>query len=59
MSLKHLSHFLPDHPVRPRQHIGRNRQTDLLRGFQIDRQLELRRLLDWQVGWFRAFENLV
>ena len=35
-----------DNPVRSRQHIGWNRQADLLGGFQIDHQLELRRLLD-------------
>src|ERR1041384_7009894 len=39
-----------DHPVRPCQHVGRNREADLLRGFQIDHQLELRRLLDRKVG---------
>jgi len=38
---------------------GTNREADLLRGFQIDYQLELRRLLYWQVGGFRPFENLV
>ena len=31
--------------IRPRQHVGRNRQADLLRRFQIDDELELRRLL--------------
>ena len=36
-----------DHFIRSRQHVGRNRQTDLLRGFQIDDELELCRLLDW------------
>src|SRR4029077_18257776 len=38
-----LSRRLLDHPIRPRQHIRRNRQTDLLGCFQIDEQLELRR----------------
>ena len=42
-----LLHCLSDYSIRPRQHIRRNGQTDLLRGFQIDDQLELRRLLDW------------
>ena len=32
--------------VGPRQQVGRNRQADLLRGFQIDDQLELRGLLN-------------
>jgi hypothetical protein len=37
--------FLPslDYLVRPRQHIGRNRQTDLLSCVEIDDELELRR----------------
>ena len=30
-----------NHPVRPRQHVRRNRQADLLGGFQIDDELEL------------------
>ena len=29
-----------DHLIRPRQHIGRNRQADLLRSFQIDDELK-------------------
>ena len=35
-----------DHLVRPREHFGRNRQTDLLGRFEIDDELDLRRLLD-------------
>ena len=42
-----------------RQHLRRNRQADLLGGFQIDDQLELRRLLDGQIGGLGAFQNLV
>jgi hypothetical protein len=30
-----------DHPIGPRQHVGRNRQTDLLGGFKIDDEFEL------------------
>ena len=30
-----------NHPVRPRQHIRRDRQADLLRGFQIDDEFGL------------------
>ena len=37
---------LSDHFIRPHQHVRRNRQADLLGGFQIDDELELRRLLD-------------
>ena len=39
-----------DHFVRSRQHIRRNRQADLLSRFQIDDELELRRLLHGQIG---------
>ena len=45
--------------VRSRQYIRRNRQADLLGSFEIDDQLELRRLLDRQVRGLRTFENLV
>jgi hypothetical protein len=38
-------------PIRSGQNIRRDRQTDLLGGFQIDDELELLRLLDWQIGW--------
>src|SRR5690349_5576947 len=55
----HLSPRLLDHPVRTRQHVRRNGQADLLRGFEIDDQFELRWLFDGEVGGLRAFENLV
>ena len=45
--------------IRSRQHVRRNRQADLLRGFQIDDEFELRRLLHGKFGWLGAFENLV
>ena len=32
--------------IRPRQHVRRNRESDLLRRFQIDDELELDGLLD-------------
>jgi hypothetical protein len=44
--------------IRPHQHVGRNRQADLLRGFQIDDELEVYRLLHGQVGGLGAFETL-
>jgi len=50
---------LPDHTIRPHQHIGGDRQADLFGGFQIYHKFELHGLLDWQVLRFRAFENLV
>ena len=36
--------------VRPLQHLLRNRQTDLLSGFEIDEKLKFRRLLDGNAG---------
>jgi hypothetical protein len=43
-----------DHFVRPRQHVGRNRQADLLSGLEIDDELELNWLLDRQIGGLGA-----
>ena len=45
--------------VRSRQHVRRNGQTDLLCRFEIDDELKLRRLLNGNVGWLRAFQDLV
>src|SRR5215831_2551805 len=45
--------------IRSRQQIRRHRQADLLGRFQIDHQLELHRLLDWNVCGLGAFEDLV
>ena len=39
--------------------VGRNREANLLSGFQIDDQRKLRRLFDRNVGGLRSFENLV
>ena len=39
-----------NHLIRPRQHIRWDRQADLLGGFEVDDELELRRLLDRQIG---------
>src|SRR6266508_463490 len=36
-----------DHSIRPRQHIRRNREPNLLGGFEVDDQFEFRGLLDW------------
>src|SRR6266550_1101326 len=49
----------PNHFIRPRQHIRRDRQADLLCGFEVDDELKLLRLLDRKIGWFRTFENFV
>ena len=48
-----------DHLVRPVQHGLRNRHTDLLRGFKIEHQLKLRRLLDRQVGRLGSLQDSV
>ena len=39
--------------------LRRNRQADLLRGFEVDDELELDRLFHRQICWRRAFQNLV
>src|SRR5262249_23685736 len=48
-----------DHFVGPRQHVRWNNETDLLCCFQIDDELELCRLLDWQVRGLCAFQDFV
>src|SRR4030095_3637905 len=54
-----LSRRLLDHPVCPRQHCARNREADLLGSYQVNHELKLRGLLDWQLGGLGAFENFV
>jgi hypothetical protein len=49
----------PNHPVRARQQVGWNRQTDLLGRLQIDDELELLRLLHCKIGRLGAFQNFV
>ena len=48
-----------DHLVRPRQHVRRNRQADLLGSLQVDDQLELRGLLHREIGGLGAFEDFI
>ena len=48
-----------DHPIRPRQHLLRNREANLLRCLEIDDELKLRRLLDRKISGLGAFENFV
>jgi len=43
-----------NHFIRPRQHIRRYREADLLGGFQIDDEFKLRRLFDGEVCWIGA-----
>src|SRR5262249_21522332 len=56
---RHSTLFSLDHLIRTCQHVRRNRQTDLLRCFQIDDELELHRLLDRKITSLGTFENLV
>src|SRR6266850_8578292 len=53
------SHVSSDHLIRPRQHVGRNRQADLLCRFQIDDEFEFCRLFNREIGRLGAFQNLV
>ncbi len=46
-----------DHLVRPRQHIRRNREADLLASFEIDHQFTTRPLLQQQMSWFNALNR--
>src|SRR5947207_6051287 len=48
-----------DHLIRPKKNRLRNRQADLLGGFQIDDQLEFCWLLHRQITRLPAFEDLV
>src|SRR5260370_1239112 len=48
-----------DHLIRPLQQRRRDRQAEGLRGLEVDDQLELRGLLDREVGGLGAPENLV
>ena len=48
-----------DHLIRPPQHIRRNSQADLLGCFEIDNELEFRRLLDRKSAGLAPFKNLV
>src|SRR4249920_3398361 len=50
---------LSNHLIRPHQYIRRNRDADLLRGYQVNHELKLRGLFYWQVGGLGAFENFV
>src|SRR5262245_6858783 len=50
---------LLDHLIRPRQHVGRNRQANLFGSFQIDDEFKLHRLFDWQVSRSSALQNFV
>src|SRR5215831_6674869 len=51
--------FSSDHPIRSRQHVGWDREADLLCRFQVDDEFELCRLLHGKVRWLSSFEYLV
>ena len=53
------AYCLLNHSVRSCQHVGWNRQADLLGCFQIDGELEFCWLLHCKVGGLGAFENLI
>src|SRR5262245_29496414 len=55
----HSPFFSLDHLIRPRQHIGRNRQADLICRFQIYHKVELGRLLDRQISGLCPLQNLL
>jgi hypothetical protein len=46
-----------EHPIRSRQDIRRNYETDLLGGFEIDHQLDLVDSLDRQILGFDTTED--
>src|SRR3972149_2925931 len=45
------SHSSPNNFIRSRQHVGRNRQGDLLRRFEVESQFKLIDGLDPQIPW--------
>jgi hypothetical protein len=46
-----------DHLVGEREQRGWHFEAERFRGLEVDHQLELGRLHNWQVGWLLAFEN--
>src|SRR6185295_15911037 len=48
-----------DHPIRARQHIRRNRQTNLFRRFEVDNELKFLWLLHWEIGGLGALQDFV
>jgi len=49
---------LLDDFVRPYQHVGRNRQADLLRSYQVNHEVKHRGLFYWQVGRLGTLQDL-
>src|SRR5262245_21912199 len=55
-AIENLKSF--DDSIRPRQHVRRDRQPDLLGSFEINHELELHGLLHRKIGGLGTFENL-
>ena len=47
-----------DHSIGRHLHDHRHREAERLRRLEVDHQLQLGRLLEWQIGRFRALEYL-
>src|SRR6185503_8700367 len=54
-----VEHALFDHSVSTAQYRWWDRQSERLRGLEVDDQFELRRLLDWEVGGLGVLQDLV
>ena len=54
-----IENCLLNDPIRSRQHIGRNRETDLLGGLKVDDQLEFGWLLNGKIRRFRSCQDFV
>src|SRR4029434_8103524 len=50
---------LLNHLIRPRQHVGWNRQSDLLRGLEVDDQLKFLGLLHREIGRLASLQDFV
>src|SRR5262245_57441408 len=48
-----------NHLIRPRQHVRRNREADLLGGFKVDNEFKLHWPLHGKVGGLSPFQDLV
>jgi hypothetical protein len=54
-----VEYGLLDDLVGPPQHRRRDRKAEDFGGLEIDHELELGWLLDGEIGWLRALEDLV
>jgi hypothetical protein len=50
---------LLDHPIRSRQHVGRNREADLFGGLEVDDEFEFPGLLYGQVCGLGSFKYFI